>query len=344
MGMELGVLFAAGEGRALYRTVQAEIGAEDRRVVPDHGGTRSLQQILARIAFVTRSLESVIAGMHAKLGLAHAHIGTSKIGGLIEQGRRLSSMAFVAFSLAAHDLLDCRLSQLSWLAETTDVGAVQVFRHTQEALAGLKQAQAQLAEIERWWFVISLVGAMGVSTTDTKQVWFALRVSPLGRAFPRLVGASHDFLWHKKYGRAGLHVDQSHLDVLHSNTFLSPRCQCASQQTKRRHFRLGEFALGEPRSQLGRKAAIEFKVKFKDKDGVRVMRETPLRVLVPEWVSNSCYSRILDDVGLGRGPHGIGPRFFLSSHTAQEPPPQLQGHDRDDDRDPDDFDDDADDD
>jgi hypothetical protein len=97
VGHEMGFLFGVGEA----------------------GGTRSLQQILARIAFVTRSCESVVAGMHARLGLAHAHVGAQSIRELIHLGRRVSSMAFVAFALALHDLLDGRVSKLSWLAETT---------------------------------------------------------------------------------------------------------------------------------------------------------------------------------------------------------------------------------
>jgi hypothetical protein len=154
-----------------------------------------------------------------------------------------------------------------------------------------------------------------------KKVWFAIRVSPLGRAFPRLVGASHDLLMHQRYGRSALHVAQSPLEVEWFSIFLSPRCQCASQQTRRRH---AGNKLGEPHDQAGRKLSITLKVKSK-KNGL--MHETPWPVLVPEWVSHSCLNDILlDDIHSGRAPKDIGPRWFLWSTTAREPP-QLQGHD-----------------
>ena len=67
LSREMGQLFATGDGRALYRGVQAQMGGT-RKVVPDQGGTRSAVAIAKSIEYVTENLEALHVAMHARQG------------------------------------------------------------------------------------------------------------------------------------------------------------------------------------------------------------------------------------------------------------------------------------
>ena len=183
--------------------------------------------------------------------------------------------------------------------------------------------------IEDWWSITVLISTM-VSVTYVRNLWVALLISSLGRAFPSLVGATHQGLWQEQYRRAPLFVDKLPEEVDAGLLVLSPRCQCASMQTKRANqtcpcaVRKGEClrattSLHGP----GRRAPILFHRRKGDE-----MRAAPLQVLVPEWVSHSCFPEGMGvtDVLQERGPHDIMPRF----HRWQERtvPAALQGQSR----------------
>ena len=157
----------------------------------------------------------------------------------------------------------------------------------------------------------------------------------MGRSFPRLVGATHEGLWMQQYRCATLLVDEEPEELDVAQMTLSPRCQCASMQTKRAN-QIGPCAVrkGEcleakaPLHCPGRRQLILFHMRKRDKNGADVMREAPLQVLVPEWVSHSCY-RIgegVSDVREERGPHDIMPRFLRWTETTV--PAALQGESR----------------
>ena len=308
VGKALGALFAVGDGRALYRSAQAAIGAASRRVVPDQGGTRKVVAIASSIQYVTRNLEAIHAGIHARLGLARGGASAQSQHSLIELSRRVSAMNFVMFSLAVDDILQGHVSPLALAAQVSDAGALGVWRRASSTPAGLAHAATLLSSIEDWWFVTSLVGQM-VSLRDLGRLWLVIRLSALGRAFPRLVSATHECLWRQAFAKCQLGVDLLAADVATNVRVLSPRCQCASMRTRRR--------------PGGRRAAILFNRRTRDE-----MRQEPLRILVPEWVAHSCYGPKfgVDDVRAGRGPRDVQPRFLRWTSVAT--PAGLAGEHR----------------
>ena len=167
----------------------------------------------------------------------------------------------MAFALAAGDVLQGHVVPLALVAQQSDVGALSVWRRTASCQDGLVKAIAALRVVEDWWFVTALVGCMA-SVADLARLWTALLISPLGRSFPRLVGATHRALWQQTYRGCALPVDLAAEELTVGMLTLSPRCQCASMQTPRRSGpRRARIALPCRRGQVG--------------------------ALVPEWVAHS---------------------------------------------------------
>ena len=67
---------------------------------------------------------------------------------------------------------------------------------------------------------------------DLARLWAALLISPLGRSFLRLVGATHRALWQQTYRGCALHVDHAAEELTVGMMALSPRCQCASSRRR----------------------------------------------------------------------------------------------------------------
>ena len=301
VGRSLGALFGTGDGRVLFRSTQKAIGSS-QRVLPDQGGTRKIVAVAGSVDYIVTNLPALIASMHARLGLARSRKTAQSVGSLVDMGRRLSALNFVAFALAAADVLQRHIVPLALVAQRNDIGALSVWRRTASCQASLGEALATLSVIEDWWFVTALVGCM-VSVADMARLWTALLISPLGRSFPRLVGATHHALWKQTYHRCSLHVDQAAAELDVRTLTLSPRCQCSSMRTRRSH---------GPRRAL---------ITLHGRRG-------PVAVRVPEWVAHSSLGAGFGvaDVREGRGPRDVLPRYVRWAETA--PPRELQGERR----------------
>ena len=250
--------------------------AEDHRVLSaGHarpGGTRKIVAVAGSVEYMALNLPALIGSMHARLGLSRSGSSAQSVASLVQLGRRLSAVNFVAFVLAAADVLKRHVVPLALLAQKNDVGAFSVWRRTASCQASIGEALAMLSVIEDWWSVTALVGCM-VSVADMARLWTALLISPLGRSFPRLVGATHHALWKQTYHGCSLHVDQAAARLDTGSMTLSPRCQCASMRT--------------PRRNGPRRALITLRG-----------RRGPVTALVPEWVAHSC-------LGAGFGIAGV---------------------------------------
>ena len=301
VGRSLGALFGTGDGRVLFRSTQKAIGSS-QRVLPDQGGTRKIVAVAGSVDYIVTNLPALIASMHARLGLARSRKTAQSVGSLVDMGRRLSALNFVAFALAAADVLQRHIVPLALVAQQNDIGALSVWRRTASCQASLGEALATLSVIEDWWFVTALVGCM-VSVADMARLWAALLISPLGRSFPRLVGATHHALWKQTYHGCTLHVDQAAAELDVRTLTLSPRCQCSSMRTRRSH---------GPRRAL---------ITLHGRRG-------PVAVRVPEWVAHSSLGAGFGvaDVREGRGPRDVLPRYVRWAETA--PPRELQGERR----------------
>ena len=66
----LGALLGTGDGRALYRGVQVQMGGARTRAVPDQGGNRKMVALAASIRYAAENLHAVHGSLHARLGLA----------------------------------------------------------------------------------------------------------------------------------------------------------------------------------------------------------------------------------------------------------------------------------
>ena len=171
---------------------------------------------------------------------------------LVEMERRVSAMYFAMFALAVDDALQAHVVPLAHVAQKGAAGALEVWRRAAAAKDGPALASAQLADLEDWWSITSLASTM-VHPADLNRLWLALRISPLGRAFPRLVSATHDALWKQSLGGTTLQVDWEASEVALGARTLSPRCQCASMQTRRRLGGLLARGLAAGRLQLLRR-------------------------------------------------------------------------------------------
>ena len=119
--------------------------------------------------------------------------GKESIGGLVELGRRFSAVNFVTFALAAGDLLASRVSRLALEVQTAASGAAGVRRQWRRCLEGLQADEVALQSLSVWCFLAATVGAL-VPRGCWRNLWRALRISPLGRAFPKLVASLDDML------------------------------------------------------------------------------------------------------------------------------------------------------
>ena len=95
----------------------------------------------------------------------------------------MAATNFVMFAVAVSDVLRGHIVPIALVAQRSDVGALEVWRRTAAASEGLSRAGDHLRQVEDWWSITCLVSTM-VSVPDLQRLWFALRVSPLGRAWP----------------------------------------------------------------------------------------------------------------------------------------------------------------
>jgi len=278
----LGALFASGDGRAIFRATQAALGAP-QRAMPDQGGTRKIVSLANSIEFVVGHLAAVHGSMHARMGMARATVGSQSQGSLVEMGRRVAAMNFVSFSLALCDIMAGCVVPLALVAQASDIGALSVWRRVEACRRSLQQAATALGELETWWSASALISVM-VTRSDLKSLWVALRLSRLGRTWPRLAGATHEVLWRQVFQGCRLHIDQAVSDLEVVALVTHPRCQCASAQQRR---------------SAGRRRPVDF--------------PSGRRILVPEWVSHSVLPRGwgVADVRAGRGPETVLPNFSL---------------------------------
>ena len=140
-------------------------------MVPDQGGTRKLVAITASIEYVADNLAAVHGAMHARLGGARGGAGSQSQGSLVSFGRRVSAMNFVTFAMAMCDIMHGHILPLAFVAQASDVGALEVWRRSSAASGGLGLAVDHLRQAQvRGSFVAKGAGpssgaGVGVSAT-----------------------------------------------------------------------------------------------------------------------------------------------------------------------------------
>ena len=166
-----------------------------------------------------------------------------------------------------------------------------------------------------------------VSERDARRLWKALRVSSLGKAFPRAVSSILPIILHSQYRGVALFADPIEAypatDMVGADhVVLAPRCQCASMISRpkdgiRREYVSNATGSG-PLLKVGGVVPVAFsKRSFKSLPGHSV--------LVPEWVAHSVYKRELL-VPETRDLESIQLRFqCVPKARLTNLPPQLEG-------------------
>jgi len=190
---QCGAFFGSGDGRTLYRCVGIAVTGGSS-AYQNQGGTRMIVAITRSIDYVTENLRRLTGGMRARLGLARASRTAQAQHHLIDVGRRLTATNFVMFAVGLSDILTDTVVPLALVAQKDAVGALEVWRSVARTMTKVKKINDNLAEIKDWWSVSSLVHVM-VKFVDLRNLWTALLISPLGRRFPRLVGATYECLF-----------------------------------------------------------------------------------------------------------------------------------------------------
>jgi hypothetical protein len=300
----LASLFGVGDGRVVFRATADAIGAKRIRV-PDQGGSRKVIALVQTVDHLLKNLKTFHAAMHARIGQAEGanRRGGQTKGALINVGRRVSALNFVVFTTAVRDLLRKRISPLAHKAQQVNIGAWAMDNACHTALDEIRKDTCQLAHIRRWCFITCMLHTY-VRAPDLRFMWMALLISPLGRAFPQLVGNLHHMMLKQIMSGVRLSVELpagSDVGGVQFHT-LSPRCQCPSMRTR-------------PCAGIARRARVSL-----GPGAAGVMGGAPSLISVPEWVAYSAFSRR----ELSASMPFLVPRFVRVQQEAG-PPLALQG-------------------
>ena len=199
----MGSLFGVGSGRVILRGVAAELGACVRRVAT-LCGTRKV----VYLSRVTHNLLYNFPCYHGGLWVRQSRAssrktaaepnktksGAQSLGTLIEIGRRLLSLDFVAFLLLFHDLQRFRVRPFALASEKTNCGAVTTHTKLHSIIAALRQDKLDAAELGKFVLISALVSTK-VSVEDLQHFWMAYRSKRWARAFPTFCRHAMTLMW-----------------------------------------------------------------------------------------------------------------------------------------------------
>ena len=265
----LSALFGVGDGRVLLRATADAIG-ERQRTVPDQGGTRKVVALIHTIDHLCRSYRSFHGALVARRGQMEGGRGAQTKTHLVAVGRRLSDAGFVAFILAAGDVLRLQVQPLALQAQSCRGASWDMHRACCKAPEQLKATRGHLGTVKKWILVGALLHQY-VGARDLVRFCWVLTSSRAGRAVPNLTSSLHDLVFRLEYHNCSL---TRPAQTNTATNVLSPRCQCASMRSRADPRRV-EICL--PR---GRRVN-----RMVDWDG------PVIKVMVPRWVGASAYPR-----------------------------------------------------
>ena len=274
----MGGLFGVGDGRVVLRSA-AQLLGDVAKVTPDQSGTRKIVALVRTVTYLIDNFCHLHAGMHARILQKQGQDshGSHTIQELVSVARRLSNMDFAVFLLALDDFLTPTIVAVALKCQDEGTGAVELHAYVEGMKRNISDRLTNMECIRRWCTVTALVSTE-LSKEDIIRLWSVLRRSPLGRAFPRVVG-----------GMAGLLLGGSCCGVPVKATpaseypetdlvglqsiCLSPRCQCWGMRSRPKP---------DPRPE-NKHCLVGSPVE------VATGRSQTLMVRVPEWVAPSPY-------------------------------------------------------
>lgn len=155
-------LFGVGMGKVIYRGVAHILAEAATNVVPS-GGTRHFVYLHRVVASILKNFRALAAAMHARLALSRQRRTAQSADSLVETGRRLTSLDFLAFSLMLRDVLSC--------------------------CAGLS-AQVQSAKLEPWLVTTELqktISSLNDTVTSIRALRCLAQVPPASVCCQRVV-------------------------------------------------------------------------------------------------------------------------------------------------------------
>lgn len=201
----------------------------------DPSGTRKVVYLCRTTSTLLRNYRAYHGGMLARLAQAKSagkkKTGAQTVASLVETGRRLSAMDFVAFLLLFHDIQQFRVRPVALLTESSSKEALTVHKALQGAVLQLREDVQLLGRLRRWLTLTALLSTE-LRDDDMRNLWIALRYTPEGRAYPDFVRNAHALLWKQEFEGCQLqfHTEEDQVDATVSRA-LSPRCQCATMWT-----------------------------------------------------------------------------------------------------------------
>ena len=224
----LGALFGVGDGRVILRATADAIG-ERRLRVPDQGGTRKIVALANTVEHLLKMHRTFHAAMHARLGQRQAGRGTQSLHKLLDVGRQISALDFMAFTIGAGDVLRTCIVPVALQAQQVSGSSRAMNLACRSTLEKLTKARFALRQL-RFWCLASTLLCTRLSRSDLAALWQAVAFSELGRAFPKLALSLRQMLFAQEFGGCKLTValpaDHDHSGIKHYT--LSPCCQCAS--------------------------------------------------------------------------------------------------------------------
>jgi hypothetical protein len=99
------VLFGMGDGVMVLRGVAARMGGQTPARLVCPGGTRKIAYLSKGPGNLLANLSHLTTGIWARIAWAQEGYGSHDVGTLMEDGRRLQDVGFVAFQLILESLL-----------------------------------------------------------------------------------------------------------------------------------------------------------------------------------------------------------------------------------------------
>ncbi len=222
-------LFGIGQGRVLFRSVASHLATETR-TVSQPSRMKKIGYISGIPGNLLVNYKAYYGGLHARMHLTREGRGSQTLTSLVAIGRRLSSLGFVAFAMLFHDVLRHHLRPFALLIQEQSIEPWVIEIALERFISGLGRCVVAAQESRRLLLVGALL-APYVTQAEWLNVLSAFWYSPAARCFPGFYTGLPRLLVQRTFAGCKLNVATEHNPVTHM--VLSPRCQCASQQTKR---------------------------------------------------------------------------------------------------------------
>ena len=205
-------LFGVGSGRVLHRSV-AELMSESVVRPSEGGGTRPFTYGYRVCESLVRNFRTYHLSLEARIAQTHGFTdsgmkkGAQSLRKLIDVGRRLSSLDFVAFLIMYRDLCQLSLLPFSMLVQDNQPEAVTVVKQAKQLCQSLVADHSLLVQMYVPLLNIAALVSPLLDMKSMRTFWFAFRCSKLGHRFPTLLSHTCDLVFEQRFRGCELQIE-----------------------------------------------------------------------------------------------------------------------------------------